>query len=293
MLARLKEHREGRKMRDSERKIRAASVTLIVAGLLLLGANLARAAEAAEAAAADANPFHWQGKIAAGQVIEVKGVSGNINAQGVDGEQAEVTAVKSGRDSAEVKIAVVQTSEGVTICAIYRGAESDCVPGREWPSQNHDLQARVDFTVHVPRQVRFLGRTVNGGIEATDMGSHVDAITVNGSVRVSTAEWAEAKTVNGSVDAKIGKAEWPGELKFSSVNGAVNLELPASLNADAHFKTLNGNVHSEFPITIQGGFGGHVDGHGTNMTGRIGSGGRDLDIQTVNGRIELKKTGQL
>jgi len=279
-------------MKDSERKIRAASVSLIVAGLLMLGVNLAHAAQAADAATDDANPFHWQGKIAAGKVIEVKGVSGNIRAQGVDGEQAEVTAVKSGRDSAEVRIAVVQNPEGVTICAIYPG-ENDCTPGREWHTHTHDVEARVDFTVNVPRQVRFVGRTVNGGIEANDMGSHVDAAAVNGSVKVSTAEWAEARTVNGSVDAKLGKAEWPGELRFSSVNGAVNLELPASLNANVHFKTLNGNVQSEFPITIQGGFRGHINGHGTNMTGRIGSGGRDLEIETVNGRIELKRSGKL
>lgn len=277
-------------MKNSERKIRAASLTLIVAGVLLLGVNLTRAAEGA--APSDANPFHWLGKIAAGRVIAIKGVSGNIVAQGVDGDQAEVTAVKSGRDSAEVRIAVVESPEGVTICAVYPG-ENDCNSGSGWHSETHDVQARVDFTVNVPRVVQFLGRTVNGGIEATDMGSHVDAATVNGSVRVATAEWAEAKTVNGSVDAKLGKAEWPGELKFSSVNGAVNLELPASTNADVHFKTLNGNVQSDFPITIQGGLGGRVNGHGANLTGRIGSGGRDLYIQTVNGRIELKKAGTL
>ena len=282
-------------MRDAEHKIRVASLSLIVAGVLLLGVNLARAqqVEATASAAADANPFHWQGKIAAGKVIAVKGISGDIRAQGVDGDQAEVSAVKSGRDSAEVKIAVLQNSEGVTVCAIYPGAGSDCQSSGDWQGRAHDIEARVDFTVKVPRNVRFLGRNVNGALEAGNMGSHVDAATVNGAVRVSTAEWAEARTVNGSVDAKMDKANWPGELKFTSVNGAVNLELPANLNADVHFRTLNGNVKSEFPITVQGGFGGHMNGHGTDMTGRIGSGGRELYIETVNGRIELKRAGRM
>ena len=43
--------------------------------------------------------FHWQGALAAGKAIEIKGVNGGITAVGTSGGQVEVTAVKKGRKS--------------------------------------------------------------------------------------------------------------------------------------------------------------------------------------------------
>ena len=65
--------------------------------------------------------FHWTGKVAAGQAIEIKGVNGGIAATGAAGGEVEVTAVKKGRksDPAEVKVEVVEHAGGVTICAVY------------------------------------------------------------------------------------------------------------------------------------------------------------------------------
>ena len=50
--------------------------------------------------------FHWQGRIAAGQSIEINGVYGSIRAEPASGDRAEVMAFSSGRqlDSAEVQV---------------------------------------------------------------------------------------------------------------------------------------------------------------------------------------------
>jgi len=63
--------------------------------------------------------FHWQGKVAPGKAIEIKGVNGDVRASAGSGE-VEVTAVKRGRkrDPDEVKIEVVQQEDGVTICDV-------------------------------------------------------------------------------------------------------------------------------------------------------------------------------
>src|SRR2546422_4855498 len=58
-----------------------------------------------------------------------------------------------------------------------------------------DNDVTVDFTVRVPAGVRFLGKTVNGEVEAAVGSSDVEAITVNGSIRISTTGYAEAQTV--------------------------------------------------------------------------------------------------
>ena len=49
--------------------------------------------------AAQQAPFRWQGRLAAGQTIEVRGINGDIRATGVSGAMVEVTAVKQARRS--------------------------------------------------------------------------------------------------------------------------------------------------------------------------------------------------
>src|SRR5437016_7980019 len=73
--------------------------------------------------------FHWKGKLAPDQVVEIKNVNGDIEADGVNSDEIEVSAVKSGEGADEVKIEVVPSSEGVTICAVY--------PSSSW-SLSHD-----------------------------------------------------------------------------------------------------------------------------------------------------------
>ena len=71
--------------------------------------------------AAAAEDFQWRGRVNAGQVIEIKGVNGSVRAEAASGNEVEVVAVKQGRrsDPNEVKIAVVEHGDGVTVCAVY------------------------------------------------------------------------------------------------------------------------------------------------------------------------------
>ncbi len=233
--------------------------------------------------------FHWTGKLAADQIVEIKNISGKISAEGVSGDQIEVTAEKLGPRADQVKIEVVPSSAGVTICAVYppsMGGSSSCEPGNHWNHGNtHTDNTRVDFTVRLPKNLRFSAVSVNGGVTAEDIGRSVHANTVNGTVRISTDSWADANSVNGSVEVRMGHADWTGTLKIATVNGSVELEMPDDLSADIKFSSVNGRISSAFPVTISGGFVGHT------AKGTIGSGGRELNVSTVNGAINLKKSG--
>ena len=235
--------------------------------------------------------FHWSGRIAAGKRLEVKGVNGGIRAAGIAaGSQVEVSASKRAQrsDPESVQIIVDTTENGVTICAVYptpRRArhENACTPGDHWSSNTEDNDVVVDFDVRVPAGVKFYAHTVNGGVEAQHLGADVWAYTVNGSVRVSTTGYAEATTVNGSITAELGRADWPDAVEFTTVNGGITLELPANFSAEVRAKTLNGDVISDFPLLVTGRFGPR------NWHGTIGQGGRELDLSTVNGTIRLRK----
>jgi hypothetical protein len=231
--------------------------------------------------------FHWKGKIAPGKAIEIKGVNGDVRAVAGSGE-VEVTAVKHARrsDPNDVKIEVVQHEEGVTICAVYPSdgrRENTCEAGDNGHMNVRDNDVSVDFTVRVPEGVRFVGRTVNGEVGAANLASDVDANTVNGSIRISTSGYAEAQTVNGSIDASLGRAAWSEALEFRTVNGAITLNLPANLSTEVRAKTVNGDIQTDFPLMVTGRLGPR------SLRGTIGSGGRRLALETVNGSIRLRK----
>jgi len=239
-------------------------------------------------AAAAQDEFHWKGKVASGKAIEIKGVNGDVRAVAGSGD-VEVTAVKHARrsDPGEVKIEVVQHEDGVTICAVYPsdGRRENTCEARDGGHMNvHDNDVTVDFTVRVPADVRFVGTTVNGEVEAANLASDVQANTVNGSIRISTSGYAEAQTVNGSIVASMGRATWTDALDFRTVNGAITLDLPANLSTEVRASTVNGDIQTDFPLMVRGRLGPR------SLRGTIGSGGRRLALETVNGSIRLRKS---
>jgi Putative adhesin len=235
--------------------------------------------------------FHWTGKLAADKVVEIKNLNGTIQAEPTSGDQIEVNAEKIGPHAEEVRIEVVPHSDGVTICAIYPsgslGASSGpCEPGGHWHSSSHHGEnVKVNFMVRLPENLRFSAENINGEIRAEDMGRFVHADSVNGSIQVSTKAWAQLESVNGSIDARMGRANWDGTLKLSTVNGSIKLEVPSDMNADVQFRSVNGHLQSDFPLTVSGTVGGR------KVDGRIGSGGRELVLETVNGNVELRRAG--
>lgn len=233
--------------------------------------------------------FSWRKEIAPGRTIEIKNINGNVRAEAASGDEVEVTATKRGRrsDPSAVTIQVVQHSDGVTICAMYLSDDpnrpNECTPGEGGRMNVHNNDVHVEFVVRVPRGVRFVGRTVNGGVEANSLGSNAEASTVNGSIHLATAGYAEARTVNGSITASLGSANWTEPLRFQTVNGSITLELPTGTSATLRAETVNGDITTDFPLTVQGRFSRR------SVTGTIGGGGRELALKTVNGNISLRR----
>jgi DUF4097 and DUF4098 domain-containing protein YvlB len=142
---------------------------------------------------------------------------------------------------------------------------------------------RVDFIVRVPAGVGFVGRTVNGEIKAASLAGNVDSHTVNGSINISTTGYAQAATVNGEISARIGNSNWQDALEFATVNGGINLDLPADLNTQVKAQTLNGQIVSDFPLVTSGVLSRK------RVDGTIGTGGRQLVARTLNGSINLRR----
>lgn len=226
--------------------------------------------------------FHWSGRVPVGQSLEIRGLNGSIHAEPAPGDQVDVVAYRNGRqiDPAEIQVRVVEHDGGVTICAVSSsasGSASEC--SAEAGAAQGD--ASVDFTVRVPKGIRFVARTVNGLVEANALEADTEAHTVNGNLRLNTAGAAQGETVNGSIVASVGRITGP--LSFSTVNGAITVEMPAGAAAEVHANTVNGRILTEFPLALGAlPTGKHADGP-------IGRGGPALKIATVNGSISLRR----
>jgi len=239
---------------------------------------------------AQAQDFNWHGRLAAGKRLEVKGVNGDVRAVLASGAEAVVNARKHARrsDPDDVKIEVVESADGITICAVYptpprARRQNSCEAGDHWSSSTDNNDVTVDFEVQVPAGIEFNGQTVNGQMSAEGLKGDVRASSVNGSVRVSTTGLAEASTVNGSVYAEMGRSDWTNDLEFSTVNGGITLVIPGKLDTEVRASTVNGDIETDWPLTISGRF------NNRRLRGTIGAGGRGLNLSTVNGEIRLKK----
>jgi hypothetical protein len=252
-------------------------------------AAVATVAVLAAPAGAAPEDFHWTGKVAAGAVVEIKGVNGAIVATGAPGGDVDVTAVKKGHksDPAQVKVDVVEHSGGVTICAVYpsTGTPNECKPGGGGRMNSRDNDVNVEFRVKVPAGVRFVGRTVNGRIQASGIAADAEAHTVNGGVELDATGTARAETVNGGITARFGRTDWAGTLALKTVNGGIHVVMPEGLSADVKASTVNGGIETDFPLTVTGKISRR------KIEGTIGTGGRLLEMETVNGGIELRKPG--
>ena len=195
----------------------------------------------------------------------------------------------------------------------YRG-------GRRSRNWSRDHQGQVDFTVRIPAGVRVRAGSGNGDVRITGAGAEVNASTGNGRVtiagssgevhastgngdvtvenasgpvEVSTGSGAvrvvtstgpvSANSGNGDIDVTIGKLDRMPDMSFSTGNGEVRLVLPSGLGAEIDASTGNGNVTTDFPVTLRS---GRLDP--SRLRGTIGSGGGRLTISSGNGDIEIR-----
>jgi len=264
------------------------SISLSFAAALLMAGSLATGQSEKRTVFTESN-FHWQGNLKPGQTLEVINRNGEIEARSSSGEGARVEGMRrDDGDDRDLFIEVVESSDGVVICAVYA---KDKTPGRchhggvsSESSNWHGHRAKLTFDIQVPRGVRFNAMTTNGGIRCRDLNSVVDAATTNGNVDVTTSEWASAKTTNGGVNVSMGNAKWSGELELATTNGSVDVRLPASAEFEVNAATTNGGIHTDFPITVQGSFSSKA------LSGKVGSAGRYLRVATTNGGIDLRKS---
>ncbi len=261
---------------------------LIAIALLLVAGPAAVSAHAQEAD----QTMHWAFQVQPGHWIMIRNLNGRVVVRQATGDSVTVTAVKHVRrgDPSYVHYDVRRygdDNQNVLVCALW-GPDASCSPGGYDSNQgdrgSRRNQVRIDFDVGVPAGVKVGAHTVNSEVSVTGVTSEVRASTVNGSVNVETTGGpVSANSVNGSVHASMLHYHPAQDMRFSSVNGSVVVELPDSVNADVELSTVNGRFTTDFPVTLNG----RIDPR--HLRARLGAGGPRIIMRTVNGNVELRK----
>ena len=235
--------------------------------LLLLSASIVVAATE-ERIIQQTFPLNEQG------TIELSNVNGDVTIRGWDKNEVDMKATKRAPsdylDLIEIKI--------------------DSTPARlsietKYPRGRKESNVSVTYELMVPKHAALSAiENVNGEIEISGVEGQIKINTVNGSAEIEGSKSAvDAETVNGRITAKWSDFPKQGDVMLRTVNGGLKLHLPDNVNADVKASSMNGNIRTDFPITVQGQFVSR------KLSGRIGAGGTSIDLETVNGSIDIIK----
>jgi hypothetical protein len=152
------------------------------------------------------------------------------------------------------------------------------------PSSRRYTGWSVSYEIWVPRKTNIDAGTRNGSILAEGIEGRLYLDAVNGSISLrNLAGDVRAETSNGSVSAVLNGTSWRGGgLDLTSTNGSVTLDIPDNFNADLETGTVNGGLHVDFPITIQGSLGRRI-------STKLGTGGPRVRAVTTNGSVRIRR----
>jgi hypothetical protein len=158
----------------------------------------------------------------------------------------------------------------------------------------------VSVTIQAPANTSVKLNSVSGAIRVEGIQGDIEADTTNGSVTLAdVAGAAVAHALNGRVKANFVRA--PAKpMSFSSLNGAIDVTLPADVKANVKMRSDNGEILSDFDIVTRPGPGPAVqDNRGSGgkyrvrvdrtVYGTINGGGPEIQFSNFNGPIYIRK----
>jgi len=178
----------------------------------------------------------------------------------------------------DVTINMAQHGQKVSVQTDYKGKGY----------RQNKQSAKVDYQIWLPAETNLSDiELVNGSLTIKNVDGKVEAEVVNGSINATGLSGnSEISAVNGSVNVDYkAQADDVESIEIETVNGRIELYLPQSINAKVSADTMHGSIKTAFGLAAtKSTFSGY------NLRGEIGSGGTNIDLDSVNGSIKLLKS---
>jgi hypothetical protein len=161
-------------------------------------------------------------------------------------------------------------------------------------------QHPVDFVIRVPRQFSLQISTVqDGDVVVENVAGELEVANVNGSIRLKDVGGsAVLNTVNGEIIADFNSVTAGAPMAFSTVNGKLDITLPAKAKASLKLKSDMGEIYSDFDMTTDDSAprvtrtakNGTYRVNTDNWTyGKINGGGAEFMMKSLNGDIYIRR----
>jgi hypothetical protein len=165
-------------------------------------------------------------------------------------------------------------------------------------------QSSGSLELRVPLRTNLELSMVNGGtITVENVEGEIEVGNVNGPVVLTNvAGSVVANSQNGGITATLSRVMADKAMAFTSMNGKVDVTLPASIKANLKMRSDNGDIFTDFDVQLQQtppsvSRGGRSNRGGTTrievnraLYGTVNGGGPEIELRTFNGTIFLRKS---
>jgi hypothetical protein len=164
----------------------------------------------------------------------------------------------------------------------------------------HGWNRGGNLTIETPVNTSLQIKTVNGGhIDVTGLNGDLDLQETNGSINLKNVSGSVvAHSLNGAITVSLDRVAPDKPMSFTSLNGKIDVTLPATTRARLRLKTDNGSIYTDFDVKLEStssvengrtGDGKYRIRIDRTMYGTINGGGPEYLFQTMNGNILIHK----
>jgi hypothetical protein len=160
----------------------------------------------------------------------------------------------------------------------------------------------LELQIQVPKRTNLQLSNVNDGdIRVEGVDGELEIASVNGAITLSGVGGSVvAHTVNGKVAATVSRVSPEKPMAFTSLNGAVDVTLPASTRANLKLRSDNGSVYTDFELgTLTQPSAAVEDSRRSGgryrvevnkaIHGSLNGGGPEIELRTFNGNVYVRK----
>lgn len=157
------------------------------------------------------------------------------------------------------------------------------------------------IVVYVPEGSSVNIKSVNAKeLRVEGISGEINAETVNGSIVISDASGpVVAHALNGRLTVIMKQIPAGKPMSFSTLNGKIDLTVPASAKADLKITNQRGETYSDFDLDIRTSVSRKESGRDSGpkyklslertIVGQINGGGPEIALRSMNGTIYIRK----
>lgn len=207
-----------------------------------------------------------------GGTVRVKTIRGDINVSTHSGNEVKLEAIVFGENNADVDKMKIEFETAADSITIYT------------PADMNTVNVDIDYILKIPANVNTVQlSTLSGEIKVKGTYKHLISTSYNGDIDVEGGfSLCELNSANGEIQVWQDQS-LSGDITTKSTNGSIKIKIGEESNFTVTGHTVTGDIHSEFNTGITG------DMSGTQIKGTIKDGTYKINLETVNGDIQLLK----